>query len=105
MKLGELSHGVIWLSNLKIVLCNLLIWRLAVGLRPPGNSQYTNGSGVSGTWRRGRFRLANGAITVMFTSIGAGRWRLNRQVVATRIMCLKVLGAWRYMTPARRSGS
>jgi len=41
---------------------------------------------------------------VMFRSVGAGRWRLNRQAVATRIMCLKALGAWRYATPAKRSG-
>jgi len=95
MKLGELSHGVLWLSNLKIVLCNLLIWRLAAGLRPPGDSQYTSGSGVSGAWRRGRFRQANGATTMMFKSVGAGRWRLNCQAMVTRIMCFEALGAWR----------
>ncbi|QCD83117.1 hypothetical protein DEO72_LG2g3460 [Vigna unguiculata] len=105
MKLVELSHGVFWSSNLKIVLCNLLIWRLAAGLRSPGDSQYTNGSGVSGAWRRGIFRQANEAITVTFRSVGPGRWRRNRRAVATRIMCFEALSAWRYVTPARRSGS
>jgi len=102
MKLVELSHGVFWSSNLKIVLCNLLIWRLAAGLRSPGDSQYTNGSGVSGAWRRGIFRQANEAITVTFRSVGPGRWRRNRRAVATRIMCFEALSAWRYVSPARR---
>ncbi|QCE03769.1 hypothetical protein DEO72_LG8g1795 [Vigna unguiculata] len=54
-------------------------------LKPPGDSQYTSGSGVSGAWRRGRFRQANGTTTVTSRSVGAGRRSGSWQRLAARV--------------------
>jgi len=61
------------------------------------------GSRLDGAWRLDRLRQAAATRTVAPGTASAWRCRLSRQAVIADFVNLEALGAWRYLSPARRS--